>query len=83
MPISTQYAILSEDKETILLPKGVQQSVRTGYSAHADQRGLIEWVMAMSEKPRKIKLVHGDAGAREALYEAISDPQITQIFADL
>ena len=43
----------------------------TGYSAHADQRGLIEWVMAMSEKPGKIKLVHGDAGAREALYKAI------------
>jgi len=28
MPISTQYAILSEDKETILLPKDVQQWVR-------------------------------------------------------
>lgn len=43
----------------------------TGYSAHADQRGLIEWVMAMSEKPRKIKLVHGEADAQEALYKAI------------
>ena len=28
MPISTQYAILSEDKATILLPKDVQQWVR-------------------------------------------------------
>ena len=27
MPISTQYAILSEDKATILLPKDVQQWV--------------------------------------------------------
>jgi len=28
MPISTQYAVLSEDKATILLPKDVQQWVR-------------------------------------------------------
>jgi len=28
MPISTQYAILSEDKAAILLPKDVQQWVR-------------------------------------------------------
>ncbi len=37
--------------------------------------------MAMSEKPGKIKFVHGDAGAREALYEALLDPQITRINA--
>ncbi len=28
MPISTQYAVLSEDKATILLPKDVQQWVK-------------------------------------------------------
>jgi len=28
MPISTQYAVLSEDKAAILLPKDVQQWVR-------------------------------------------------------
>ena len=28
MPISTQYAVLSEDKTAILLPKDVQQWVR-------------------------------------------------------
>ena len=28
MPISTQYAVLSEDKATILLPKDVQEWVR-------------------------------------------------------
>ena len=39
----------------------------TGYSAHADQRGLIEWVQSMSEKPEKIKLVHGEPEAQNAL----------------
>jgi len=39
----------------------------TGYSAHADQEGLIEWVEEMPEKPGKIKLVHGEANAQKAL----------------
>lgn len=40
--------------------------VLTGYSAHADQKGLVEWVRGMSEVGR-IKLVHGEVGAQEAL----------------
>ena len=40
----------------------------SGYSAHADQKGLIEWVEAMGEKPGEIKLVHGEPEAQRALY---------------
>ena len=43
----------------------------TGYSAHADQKGLIEWVEAMPERPGKIKLVHGEAGAQKVLYREL------------
>ena len=43
----------------------------TGYSAHADQKGLIEWVEAMGEKPGEIKLVHGEPEVQKALYRAI------------
>jgi metallo-beta-lactamase family protein len=38
-----------------------------GYSAHADQPGLIEWVQVMPAKPGAIKLVHGEDPARQAL----------------
>ncbi|MCF8053426.1 MAG: MBL fold metallo-hydrolase [Desulfobacterales bacterium] len=38
-----------------------------GYSAHADQEGLVSWVDAMAERPKEIKLVHGEAGARVSL----------------
>ena len=38
----------------------------TGYSEHADQKGLVEWVGGMSEVGR-IKLVHGGRKARETL----------------
>lgn len=43
----------------------------TGYSAHADQEGLLEWVASMPERPGRIKLVHGELEAQEALYKAI------------
>ena len=45
----------------------------TGYSAHADQKGLVEWVGSMSEKPKEIKLVHGGHEARKALAKALED----------
>ena len=42
-----------------------------GYSAHADQQDLLNFVSRMRDKPRQIRLVHGDAGAKAALAAAI------------
>ena len=39
----------------------------SGYSAHADQKGLLEWVERMPEKPGKIHLVHGEPKAQKVL----------------
>jgi len=36
-----------------------------GYSAHADQRGLLEWATAI--QPRQVKLVHGQPGVKRTL----------------
>ncbi len=41
--------------------------ILTGYSAHADQSGLLEWVRAMPHRPAVIKLVHGEPPARKSL----------------
>lgn len=43
----------------------------TGYSAHADQQMLADWVKAMPEPPGEIRLVHGDADARKALAQVL------------
>ena len=43
-----------------------------GYSAHADQKDLLNFVGRMRHKPRQIRLVHGDAGAKEALRKLLS-----------
>ena len=45
----------------------------TGYSAHADQRGLVEWVASMPEKPGRIKLVHGENRAQEAMRRVLDE----------
>jgi metallo-beta-lactamase family protein len=38
-----------------------------GYSAHADQKDLVNFVKRMRVKPFKIRIVHGDEGAKRAL----------------
>ncbi len=43
----------------------------SGYSAHADQGGLVGWVTGMAEKPGRIKIVHGEKRAREKLQERL------------
>jgi len=38
-----------------------------GYSAHADQKGLVEFVTGMQQWPSEIRVVHGEQKAKEAL----------------
>ncbi len=39
----------------------------SGYSAHADQKDLVNFVKRMRVKPKHIKIVHGDDEAKQAL----------------
>jgi len=43
----------------------------SGYSAHAGQRDLLNFIKRMRRWPREVRLVHGDDDAREALKGAI------------
>ena len=38
-----------------------------GYSAHADQSDLLNFVFGISEKPKQIRIIHGDSAAKVAL----------------
>src|SRR5690554_5881364 len=38
-----------------------------GYSAHADQKGLLDFITRMRHWPGEVRLVHGDNGAKAAL----------------
>ncbi|NTW05594.1 MAG: MBL fold metallo-hydrolase [Peptococcaceae bacterium] len=50
-----------------------------GYSAHADQEGLLDWVAGFSKKPKKIFLVHGELEAAEALGQLIEEKYAIKI----
>ena len=45
--------------------------VLTGYSAHADQQMLVDWVKSMPEPPHEIRLVHGEPKAKQALSQKL------------
>ena len=42
-----------------------------GYSGHADQQSLVQFVKGMRKPPREIRLVHGSAQAKAALKVAL------------
>ncbi|WP_346014677.1 MBL fold metallo-hydrolase [Thiocystis violacea] len=42
-----------------------------GYSAHADQKDLINFIKRMRVKPREVILVHGETGAKQSLQAAL------------
>jgi metallo-beta-lactamase family protein len=45
----------------------------SGFSGHADQPELLDWVGAMTRRPRHTFLVHGEPDAAEALRTALRD----------
>lgn len=44
-----------------------------GLSAHADQKGLIDWMSQLGKKPEKIFIVHGEPQSADALRVKIKD----------
>ena len=51
----------------------VQATVHTlgGFSAHADQRALLDWARAFERPPAKTYVIHGEAQASQALASAL------------
>jgi metallo-beta-lactamase family protein len=43
----------------------------TGFSGHADEPGLLDWVKAMKKRPEKIFVVHGEPEGAEALADRL------------
>ena len=61
------YVVLDGQRHTI------RAGVATipGYSAHADQRDLVNFVRRMRYKPTAIRLVHGEEGAKRTLKDEL------------
>src|SRR5690554_5891396 len=61
------YVVLDGERYTI------RAAVETigGYSAHADQQGLVEFVRGMKQRPSDIRLVHGEKKAKDELFKEL------------
>ncbi len=53
------------DGERLAIRAGV--TTIGGYSAHADQEGLVKFVTGMRRRPSQIRIVHGESKAKQAL----------------
>lgn len=51
-----------------------------GFSAHADQRELIEWVRRLDPMPRRIFLVHGEPGPMDVLAGLLRERTGAKVF---
>jgi len=63
---------IQEKRQWVMLegqryPIRAQVQTLSGYSAHADQKNLVDFVRRMRKRPREVVLVHGEREAREAL----------------
>jgi len=43
------------------------------YSAHADQRDLVNWLAKFERKPKKVFIIHGEDEAQQSLAKLIED----------
>lgn len=53
----------------------------SGYSAHADKTGLFNFVARIKRKPNRVRIVHGDTEAKQALQAAFLADGINAIIA--
>ena len=68
-------AILEGAKEVKLFNETIEVKAHImqmrGLSGHADKDGLIEWVKAFKEKPRKVFVVHGESSVCDSFVECL------------
>jgi len=51
----------------------------SGYSAHADQQNLVNFIKRMRKRPKHVRLVHGEPGAQQALRRKLAELDIPTI----
>lgn len=74
--VGTLGRVLVEGVDEVKLfgePIEVRAKIMTlaGLSGHADKNGLIEWIEAFNEKPRKVFIVHGEDSVCKSFVECL------------
>lgn len=74
--VGTLGRVIAEGVDEVKLfgePIKVEAEIRqlTGLSGHADKDGLLEWINAFTEKPRKVFVVHGEDSVVKSFVECL------------
>ncbi len=74
--VGTLGRVIAEGVDEVKLfgePIKVEAEIRqlTGLSGHADKDGLLEWINAFNEKPRKVFVVHGEDSVVKSFVECL------------
>lgn len=74
--VGTLGRVLVEGVDEVKLfgePIQVRATIKTltGLSGHADKQGLIEWITAFEQKPRKVFVVHGEDSVCKSFVECL------------
>lgn len=74
--VGTLGRVLVEGADEVKLfgePIQVRATIKTltGLSGHADKQGLIEWITAFTQKPRKVFVVHGEDSVCKSFVECL------------
>jgi len=67
------YYYSEEDQARKKYPIEAAVYTLSGYSAHADQNNLLNFVKRMRNKPKQIRLVHGDKEAKQELQQKFNE----------
>lgn len=65
----SRYGYVDLDGERFTIRAGI--TTLGGYSAHADQAGLVSFVTRMRHWPEEVRLIHGEQTAKQALAQAL------------
>ena len=74
-PGTLGYSIVNGAKSVKIFGEEIAVKARVeyieGYSGHADQDGLMDFVYSFIKKPKQIFLVHGEENSQEVLKEKL------------
>jgi metallo-beta-lactamase family protein len=71
------YSIVNGDKKVIIFGEKIQVEAEIynleGFSGHADQEGLLDWLAGFQKVPKEIFLVHGEEESKIQFAKAVKE----------
>ncbi|MEZ7890550.1 MAG: MBL fold metallo-hydrolase [Candidatus Wallbacteria bacterium] len=85
--VGTLGRLISDGEKNVMImgnKYAVNASIKMihGYSSHADQKGLLNWLNTASQKPRNVFLMHGEENSKKILQGKLSENAVASVIPD-